>query len=194
MPLKNETTKDQLNKKKFAIESDEVITIGGMRGTGKTTLARFIASQFKNLFVWDPLGQYPEFDRYVPQTNSLEEFDRVARAIWERGNIIFMVEECENVLGERMSLTPYAFKIILQGRNKGIGLIAVTRRIANLSKTVFSLSNHVFLFRFFSPNDIKYCQEFIGKHWAEHLRTITRYNFLYYSSEGEIIECPKLQI
>uniref|UniRef100_A0A6H2A2J3 ATPase domain containing protein n=1 Tax=viral metagenome TaxID=1070528 RepID=A0A6H2A2J3_9ZZZZ len=178
----------------FKLASDEVICIGGMRGTGKTTLAKHITSQFESVYVFDPLNQYAEFEHYVPETSSIEEFDSVAKRIWLKGNMVFVVEECEGYLGERMALSPYAFKIVLQGRNRGIGLIAVTRRIANLSKTVFSLSDHVYLFRFFSPNDVKYCAEFIGRAWGARLQKLPKFHFLYYSTEGEIMECPPIAI
>ena len=191
--LKELETKEK--SKVFKLASDEVICIGGMRGTGKTTLAKHIASKFEACVIFDPLGQYSEFsDTYVPRSSSLEEFDSIARMVWQRGNTVFVVEECESFLGERMNLSPYAFRIVLQGRNRGIGLIAVTRRIANLSKTVFSLSDHVYLFRFFSPNDVKYCSEFIGRAWAARLQKLPKYHFLYYSAEGEITECPPLMI
>ena len=161
---------------------------------GKTCLARYIAKRFNSVYVYDPLGQYNEFNNYIPQTGGIEEFDYIAKEIWQRVNIVFVVEECESYLGERMALSPYAFKIVLQGRNRGIGVIAVTRRIANLSKTVFSLSDHVFLFRFFAPNDIRYCQEFVGREWATRLQKLPKYRFIYYGAEGELIECPPIPI
>lgn len=178
----------------FRIASDEMITIGGMRGTGKTTLARYIARQFHSVYVFDPLGQYSEFSHYVPEAGTVQEFDYVCQHIWERGNVLFVIEECEGYLGERMSLSPYAFKIVLQGRNRGIGMMAITRRIANLSKTVFSLSDHVYLFRFFSPNDIHYCQDFIGREWASKLATMPKHHFLYYSGEGQLTACPPINV
>jgi hypothetical protein len=52
----------------FPIASDEGITIAGMRGQGKTTFAKRTLSRFNKVLVWDPLAQYPEFNRYVPQT------------------------------------------------------------------------------------------------------------------------------
>ncbi len=190
VPQKQPKTSD----KPFIIESDNIITIAGMRGMGKSELARHIFKQFTNLKVWDPLGQYTEFDNYVPTRGSPEEFDAICKMIWDQSNVMFAVEECESVLGERMALTPYSFKIILQGRNRGIGLIAITRRIALLNKTVFSLSDHAFLFRFFAPNDVKYCQEFIGRQWAFRLQKLPKYHFIYYGAEGEIRECPPISI
>ena len=40
--------------KVFRLASDEVICIGGMRGTGKTTLAKHIASKFEARVIFDP--------------------------------------------------------------------------------------------------------------------------------------------
>ena len=50
-----------------------------------------------------------------------------------------------------------------------------SRHIANLHKTVFSLSDHCFVFRHFSPTDIKYLAEDLfreGKKLAEVRRAI----------------------
>jgi hypothetical protein len=178
----------------FPIASDEGITIAGMRGQGKTTFAKRTLSRFNKVLVWDPLAQYPEFNRYVPQTGSQAEFEYVAAWVWNEGNIMFAIEECERWVGEGMAIAPSMTKIINMGRNKGIGYMPITRRIANLSKTAFSLCDHVFLFRFFAPNDIKYCSEFIGREWGKRLQELPKHNYIYYGAEGVVCECPPIKV
>jgi len=187
-------TAQKVTPRIFTIASDHVTTIGGMRGTGKTELTKNIMRPFGKVLVWDPIGQYPEFNRYVPTTGTMAEFEYVCDWVWREQNILFVIEECESWIGENMAMSPSFWKIINRGRNYGIGVMAVTRRIANLSKTVFSLSDHVFLFRFFAPNDVKYCAEFIGREWGDRLRVLPKFNFLYYGAEGVICECPPIRL
>jgi DNA helicase HerA-like ATPase len=178
----------------FRVASDEGITIGGIRGYGKTTLAKMLLRKFPRVLVYDPLDQYQGFNRYVPQSDTPEEFAYVANWVWREQNIMFAIEECENYIGEGMAICQAAKNIINRGRNYGIGYMAITRRIANLSKTAFSLSDHVFLFRFFAPNDVRYCSDFIGRDWAARLQELPKHNFLYYGAQGEVCECPPIKV
>jgi len=164
------------------LRSDHGATIAGMRGKGKTTLTMHILSKMPNCFIYDPLDQYGALNiqRYVPMYDTMAEFENVCHSIWLHGNVLFAIEEAELYLPERKELTPYAKRIILRGRNRGIGFMAITRRIAMLNKTAFSLSDHVFLYPFFSKNDIDYCREFIGSESAAALRTLKKYYFIYY--------------
>lgn len=182
------------SKEIFTIASDERITIAGMTGTGKTCLARFILRKFSKVLVWDPLGQYEEFNAYHPDKGTKEEFDYVCQQVWDKGNILFCVEEAEGALHEGKDFSEYAYKVIHQGRNRGIGVMAVTRRIADLSKTMFGLSQHVYIFRFFSPNDIDYIKGFVGKEWAERIRNLPQFHFIYYGGGNNICECEPIEL
>ncbi len=178
----------------FTISSDNRITIAGMTGTGKTTLARFILKKFSSVLVWDPLGQYNDFNHYIPQTGKLDEFEYVCKNVWQRGNVLLAIEEAEQVLGERLSWSDHAYKIVNMGRNRGIGLMAITRRIAELKKTVFGLSDHVYLYKFFAPNDVDYVKSFLGREWANRLRNLPQYHFIYYGGGENIRECEPISI
>lgn len=62
-----------------------------------------------------------------------------------------------------------------------------------LSKDMFSLSEHVFIFRHFSPNDIKYLAAYIGNEAAGSVRELADYEYLHYS--GNVIHrCPPLEL
>lgn len=177
------------------IKNDELVTIAGMRKAGKTQLAmNIIKGLTTDYFIYDINDEYKEFPddhRYVPQTESMEEFDSVCQMIWGRGNIIFFVDEAEQFMNVRKPLSQYMMLITRRGRHRGIGAVAITRRIAEFNKEFFSLSDHVFLFRVFSPNDIRYIQEFLGND-AEKLRHYPNYEYMHYSY-GNIEENLKVE-
>jgi len=143
------------------IKSDEIVTIAGQRGTGKTYLAKQILQQFSRVVVYDPVGEYDPSISYVPATDSPEEFESFMTKVWNMGNVVVVVDEAERFLRNNGVILEYTHKVINTGRHRNIGLILVTRRLAELHKTPFGLSACVILFRLFLPNDIKYISEFL---------------------------------
>lgn len=168
------------------LKSWHTITVCGMKGTGKTNLEKFVLSMFPRVLVFDTNGEFPEFNTYEPSTDSPKELDAVAKQVWKEGNCFLVVSEAELFLPVNGTLPPNIFKIITRGRHRNIGLLADTRRVANLNKTVFGLSEHVFVFRHFSPNDIRYLQNFIPQD-CRALANIQDYHFWYYH-KGQVVE------
>jgi len=147
--------------------------------------------------VYDVLNQYSgsciEKYRYMPVNDTLDEFDNICAKVWNKGNHLLIVEECEIYLRNKAELTPAIKQVILRGRNKGIGLWLCTRRIADLHKTPMSQANHLFLFKMYLPNDINYISQFIDKEIAEKLKTMPDYHFIRYSG-NEVEVCKPIKI
>jgi hypothetical protein len=99
-----------------------------------------------------------------------------------------------NVLPEGKPFTPNIKTLILRGRNRGCGVMANTRRLAMLNKTMFGLSDHNFIFRLFTPNDIDYCRQFIGQEYANKLRSLINHGLIYYGNNGVLKELPPLKL
>jgi len=156
------------------------VTVCGMKGTGKTNLEKFLLPMYPSIFVFDTNGEFPDYPNYEPKTDSPKELDSVCKAIWARGNCCILVSEAELFLPVGGALPPNTFKILTRGRHRNVGLIADTRRIANLNKTVFGLSEHCFIFRHFSPTDIRYLQEFIPQD-CKALASLPDYQFWHYT-------------
>lgn len=173
------------------------MTITGMKRKGKTKLAEYIAKLAPRVFVFDPMGEYEEFKevtlgnfeipgRYLPRTDKPIELDSIAAKIWAEGNVLLIIDEAELYM-PNSPLPPNTFKLISRGGHRRIGLMAVTRRVADLNKTVFSLSDNVFVFRLFSKNDVKYLGE-SGFPNIERVRILEPYHFLHWTSTGEFHE------
>lgn len=184
----------------LTIRTDQVTTVAGMRGTGKTTLMRRLVQSTPRAWVLDPLDQYGDLGRHciVPGEKGAPADERdcleaLCRRAWASGNVTIFAEEAELALPEKKTLLPYTQKVILRGRNRGIGFTACTRRIAELKKTVFSLSDHVLIFAFFADVDISYLTGFMGKE-AEQVRALRDFHFYHYEQRGGLVLMPPLTL
>ena len=181
------------------VKTSDRNTIAGMPGQGKSELARALAMYSPRVFMFDPMDQYGDVAhalRVVPAKgqDEKEALEPLAARAMREGNVLLIVEEAEIALGEPYSaILPEMKALVLRGRNRGVGLVAVTRRVANLSKTVFGLSEHVFLFKHFAPNDLEYLNRFIGKEWGQVISELPPWHFLHYSN-GQVDRMPPLDV
>ena len=161
--------------KKLMIKRDGITTISGMRGHGKTSLAkRILVALIKakhTVIVYDPMQEYPKEISYNPRSDSKEEFNLFLKHIWNTGNVFVVIDEAERYLSVRQPLVEYAAKIVNTGRHRNIGLLVITRRLAELNKTVFGLSDKAIFFTTYLPNDNKYINEFFPNQHLEYLDT-----------------------
>lgn len=155
------------------------ITICGAKGSGKTTLERCLVGLYPRALVFDTLEEFPGMPRHIPRTDSPAELDQVAGQVLAMCNCALVVSEAEIYLPVTKPLPPNVLKLVTRGRHHNCALVVDTRRIASLHKTVFSLSDHVFVFRHFSPTDIRYLAEFLPD--AQEIPKLANYEFVHYS-------------
>jgi len=173
-------------------KSTDRITIAGIPDQGKTVLAKYLASLCEpDLMIYDPMDQYTKFPdecRYIPRSNDLSEFEAMCKTIYHRGNLTFFIEECERYIGQGKPMGTYTFDLINRGRNYGIGIVAVTRRIQRISKDFFDLCKYVFFFQCgLTSHD--YVGNLIGKKNIEIIKQLPPYHFLFFNIgtlEGEV--------
>lgn len=143
------------------MRTDEICTISGKRGYGKTTLAMSLIATLSRVAIWDPMNEYKHVNSYTPKQGTPEEFDRWINGWYNLGNVFILVDEADFVMPVKKPLSPAAYRVVNVGRHRNMGMGMLTRRIAELNKTAFSQSENIYLFRHSISNDINYLKEFI---------------------------------
>lgn len=177
---------------------NQIVVCTGQRGYGKTTLEKHLVRQLMTsakVLVFDTMNEWQGFPRYVPKhipTNphdqiGMAEFEAVAKKVWSRGQIFFVVSEADLYMNA-WNISPFAFKISGQGRHRGCGLLLDTRRIAQLHKYPCSQAHHWFIFRTFLPNDAKYLRAMIGD-IGDKARNLLPFQFIHWDGrEGKVCQ------
>ena len=172
----------------FNIKSTDRITLSGLPGQGKTVMARYLAKlAMPRVKIWDPLSQYTRFppeNRYLPVTDSTDELEEQATLMCSEKNMVWVIEEAEKYLRQGAQLTPNLFSAINRGRNWGLGIVAVTRRIQVLDKNFFDLCQHVFFFRC-GLRSRSYIEDMVGKESMKKISELKPFHFLHFDLQTE---------
>lgn len=186
------------------IREDEIIFIAGMRGYGKSYLAKkwFIPNCKKPVFVYDSTGEWarefknhPNVHIYQPFNPDKKDFEQWCKVIWEQDiPCLAVVEEASNGMPSRMTFSkfPYINKMITQGRHRGIGMLIISQRPSDVVSKALSQSQRVYCFRLFAPCDVDALRKYIGSEWVKEIQTLPRYWFLKYSPTG-VQKCPPIR-
>ena len=186
------------------------IVVAGIPGSGKSTFARYLASHClppqgqtePNLMIIDPLNQYGVFDeligdgyRFVPERQDIQDLERICRHLCGVSNHMLLIEECEDYIYQGVSLPPYTYKVIRQGRNWGIGLMGVSQRIQEVDKKFVDRANHLFLFKC-GFESFSYLREKIGKERAVRVLALDgpTHEFVHYDISAQTFYKYKLNL
>ena len=182
---------------RIVINSDELTAVCGMRGTGKTTFSKVIVSGFQAedvfVYAYDLTG---EWQGVCENTRALypdlTAFDNICRMIWERGNAVLVVDECEAVMGQNIRMGEYTKRLIWSGRHRSIGMLANTRRVSEMSKTFFEACQHIVIYRSnLTTTSRRTFRDLFGPEEDDKVNMINRlapYHFLYYGT-GQVRLC-----
>jgi len=177
------------------MKTNEINVICGQRGKGKTTLAIHICKRIRRKRILDILGEYSkhrELKRFCYIPRSKDDIERFLNRVWRDGNVLLIIDEADLIFPNKIKLRDIFYKIIHLGRHRNIGLLAITRRIANLHKDIVSLADTIFIFRLIVKSDLDYLRYFIGDDifLAQDLED---YHFLVWH-EGKIEKCEPVKI
>ena len=191
------------------IKSSDVVTITGIRGSGKSYFLKKLMASNSCFLVYDVMQEHNNNGGvivnnlkdlqyhlskghkkivYRPISISTIEFDWICKAVYRMGNRTLIVEESNRVI-ESMKITKGTSELIDLGRHRNVGLVCVTRRIAVLDKLPVSQSEHIIVFKTVLPNDIKYLKEFIGE-LAEKASELDGYKFIYHHNGNTVLHDP----
>lgn len=174
-----------------------------MRGSGKSTLCKKIQNFYPNVFIFDTLNEYEnfnntfynykEFSDYVIRTKDvkglravirfpIEEsqdhdyFDEFIKILYHRGNCTIVIEEIQN-FASVYKIAPFLKQSSLTGRHKNINFITTTQRIAEIHKSLISQAHHIFTGYTDSPNDKKTLREYGFD--LNQVEKLDKYQFLW---------------
>jgi hypothetical protein len=180
---------------------EDVVTVLGRRGWGKTSLSRILQNPFftGRVVIIDRMREYSNLVRadfaasfhsfcellkkhedssscliiYQVGTDEEEiEFNEALRCIYHFGDCLLVIEEIHHFASPH-SMPSQLREILLTGRHRGIALLSTSQRPGEVHKTILSQSSHVFAGSIHETNDLKYLSSFLGKD-AEMLRVLKK--------------------
>lgn len=181
-----------------------LITVFGVRGSGKTTLiAGQIPDMKKPVVIIDVLGN-EKFDFegavHVSETSqAIEEIaksfedpdhsqiivlrtsdynaavDWISSALWTSKGGTLVIDE-----GDAFDIpeAPCFDEIIRYGRNRGVSIIVGCRRPAEISKNITANANKIYCFITHEPNDLKYFTPVFGEK-ADELLSLPQFHGIF---------------
>lgn len=189
----------------ITFKADDRVMIVGIPDMGKSVLflsfvKKLCNKGFRVLLYDSELNTNLEAKKltvYKPQRpGNKEEFEHICEQVWERVDSdrpihVLAVESIDFYASPQTDLDhelPFFKKVLHWGRNKDLGVIMTSRRIANCHKDTCALSVHWFLFYTFLPNDIKYIRSFIGR-TADDIPKLQPHHFIHFESGGKVTFC-----
>ena len=163
---------------------NEDCIIVGMKGGGKTYLANELLHGLKNIpvivfdFNWgfhdsravvvhnlqEVFKIFDEHKSHVifqPYDKSQAVFESFCAQIFARSNLVTIIDETHQYCSKQRILKPYN-DLILSGRPRGISVISISSRPANLSNNALTNARHIFAFRLNLQSDVEFLQSWLG--------------------------------
>jgi DNA helicase HerA-like ATPase len=172
-----------------------IISVLGMKGTGKTTLVREVVDEYPRVVVVDSLGEYgdaqgwmvaytlegavkalvdaetrPRFSlSYRP--DDTDEALRFLTVVRHAHGLLLVMDEA-NIYMTPSELPKVLGALIRRGRHNGLSQIYVAQRAASLHREVTAQSDVIIAFRQQEPRDLQYLRSRFGERadWLPHLQ------------------------
>lgn len=172
---------EKIQKKSIKIDISDGVVVLGKRGSGKSTLCRYLISSLKYRFVViDVVGNFSylkdneKVEYHLINPHSTETIDEICRNTMSEGNKMLVLDEAD-----RLSYSTMLSDTLNLGRNYGVGYIATARRTANIHKDYLANQKHAFIFKHTYPRDVKVLEEWLNVE-SELLRNVQPYKPLYF--------------
>lgn len=168
----------------LAVTPAPVRCVFGMRGFGKTTLARELVAAEPRVLAYDPLDEHgclalewEAFKAYVEanlprprfrlalvdDAEWSEDFCAIARVLAERQPGYTLLLEEADLVAEPGHEPPVFKWLMRRGRHFGVAVVACTRRPAELSRNVTAFASDMYVFRTQEPRDLVYLTGYLGR-------------------------------
>jgi len=188
---------------------NRIVFVTGRKGCGKTTVSNALANEAyqagRRVIVVAPMGGFDlagsptvfsrdemlsdqtfgrSFVVNPPDDQTAIDAIRLAYGV---GNCVLVVDEID-LYGDVRSPDESLLKVIRYGRHRGVSLIGVSQRPANVVRDLTAQSDILIMFHTTENRDVLYLADRIGSDNAERLRSIPQFSYLVYSAQdGGII-------
>ncbi len=183
------------------IQSDNSIVVLGKRGSGKTTLIRYLIniaiSNHIHIAILDIVGNYIQFkgiknvDYYLVQPHNANKLNKIFSEVYKNGNQMMVLDEAD-MYDYSLLKKDLFYSIINLGRNFGIGYIASARRTANIPKDFISNANYSFIFKHVLPQDLAVLREWFSED-EEIFKNLDEHEFAIFK-DGNLEAVSKLDL
>ena len=181
--------------------SDNSIVILGKRGSGKTTLIKYLIKKALStgvkITILDIVGNYiylkgdKRINYHIINPHNAKQINSILLKVFNEGNQLLILDEAD-LYDYSVLKKDLFYSIINLGRNYGIGYIASARRTANIPKDFISNANYSFVFRHNLPQDLNVLREWFSEN-EEIFRQLGLYEFALFK-EGELETVSKITL
>jgi len=195
------------------------VTVGGMTGSGKTTLAaayaRATGTPRERWIVIDPVGALGAklgMDYYKVTAREPERCEKIIRKYYQESErtgvgYLWLIDEMDLLCSSRDYCCDALYELVNQGRNFGNGVVALTRGTNELPKNFIRASSIVFWSQTVEVNQLEYlkefCQDSEGTDYEQILRNLPAHWFMVWEpragggmrgyvtvdQDGDLVEC-----
>jgi hypothetical protein len=184
---------------------NRIVAVIGRKGSGKSTMLSERLRMADRLVVFDPLGEHcgkkgwlpneisslPELETffrwnrkrsqfatgYVPSEDLEEEVEGVAGVLYQRGNLVFGIEEVPLICSP--SYLPRVLgKLIRTGRHRQIDITWTAQRASECARTLTSLTDEFVLFSQTEPRDLDAIAARCGEDVADKVAELGRHDYI----------------
>ena len=156
----------------------------GKKGTGKTTLVRYLVRRFRGaVFICDYLGEYNDLAServYVRLWRSVNDFMVVTRAAWQapaNAQKMVVLDEIEFLCLDKKQKEVIEFLYRL-GRHRRIDIVSVSHRFYMIPVICRALTDVFYLFRLSEPRDLAYLTGMVEPEDVERIKVLPDFNYV----------------
>ena len=171
------------------------IFIGGIQGSGKTTLAKYLISKFKRAVCIRITPDYDDVDNIVlvkPSGSYQDDLEDLATMLVKQGKAfeekkikempydLLVIDEADLAFRGNHDLGPSMLDLVAMHRHYGLGIIFITRRIQDIPARITESTKHRFFFAIEGKNALTYIEN-MDERLAVLMTKIEadKHNFIY---------------
>jgi ABC-type dipeptide/oligopeptide/nickel transport system ATPase component len=170
------------------LKKRKIILIFGRTGSGKSYLAKRLIEKFERVVIIDKMYEYqsetifynfndlieyylknvPDTFNFVCRFENDNDIELLFKFCWYVKNVLLVVEESELYISPYQKQSEF-LKLVRYGRHRAISIIAIARRVVELSNDVKANADEIISFKQILKKDIDYLKQ-LGFTKVENLK------------------------